>query len=111
MEIHIPRVEENAAGGDVSVLPLEVIDTSEALDELEPLSELQPLPPEPMEEGLELLPSADERGRDRNASDEGAAGMDSDERRGRAREEPEELRELEELEELEGAASERPSAP
>jgi hypothetical protein len=38
------------------------VETSEEnLEELEPLPELQPLPPEPIEEGLEFLPVADEK--------------------------------------------------
>ena len=42
-------------------LEAETVDTSgELLEELEPLPEVHPLPPEPVEEGLELLPAAEE---------------------------------------------------
>jgi hypothetical protein len=70
MEIRIPRGPQDGKGPEMPP-PVEVIDTSaELLEELQPMSDILPLPPEPVEEGLELLPVAEEGGqvRPREAS-------------------------------------------
>jgi hypothetical protein len=102
--------------------------SAESLEELIPLFEIQPLPLLPVEEGLEMLPPADEGGRAKIAAGEAGSIMASDELRGPVHGgemEPEELEEapepahrvtarpsvqapseLEEIEELEGVEEE-----
>jgi hypothetical protein len=62
VEIRVPGGEAADMFSNLAFeLEAETIDTSgELLEELEPLPEVHPLPPEPVEEGLELLPAVDE---------------------------------------------------
>ncbi len=64
VQIRIPRSPGPKEPAPELLAPVEVIDTStELLEELQPVQEILPLPPEPVEEGLELLPAAEEEGR------------------------------------------------
>ncbi len=68
IEVRIPSsaIERRASGGlkDAAQLAFDELSlktSEESLEELEPIAEIIPLPPEPVEEGLELLPVADEK--------------------------------------------------
>ena len=103
IEIRIPSRLQKA---EQESPPLEVRQEAEilneVLEELEPLTEILPLPPEPVEEGLELLPPADEdRGMQPKEWEAGIMvhGDEEDE-------EPEELKEI-----GKSSAEEKPAAP
>ncbi len=65
VEIRVPGEAVDMFSDLALALEAEAIDTSgELLEELEPLPEVRPLPPEPVEEGLELLPVVDEERHD-----------------------------------------------
>ncbi len=65
VQIRIPRGSQATKEATSELLPsVEVIDApTELLEELQPVQEILPLAPEPVEEGLELLPAAEEAGR------------------------------------------------
>jgi hypothetical protein len=69
IEVRIPGAAARTSADADAVLPATDIDYSaDKLEELETLQEIVPLPPEPVEEGLELLPPADEAGATRGAT-------------------------------------------
>src|SRR5208337_1715572 len=98
----IPRRDEQGAGKAAAGFPTVPgpvaaeggFVAGEQIEELVPLFEVQPLPPLPVEEGLEMLPPAEEAGRARIEAGEAALIMGGDEIRGSRlddMEEPEEL--------------------
>jgi hypothetical protein len=91
IEIRIPsRSLDGESGMQSAATKQEAEILSEVLEELEPLADILPLPPEPVEEGLELLPSADEEQRVQAKAWEAGIMVHGDEEE----EEPEELKEI-----------------
>jgi hypothetical protein len=101
VEVRIPSIE---ARGPVIELDFPAYDeprietSEEVLEELEPLLEMQPLPPIPIEEGLELLPMADEKTPGKTPFAEGWSLMSDHDREGEVTEGPDSSETLEELE-------------
>jgi hypothetical protein len=98
IEIRIPPVHSRGVSDELPADATGLVEegSPEALEELIPLFEIQPLPPLPVEEGLEMLPPAEDAGKAKIAAGEAASIMGSDELRGPVHGgemEPEELEE------------------
>jgi hypothetical protein len=107
IEIRIPG-GSTGGPGEQSTAFAEGGFAAEAIEELVPQFEIQPLPPLPVEEGLEMLPPAEEAGKAKTTAREAGSTMGSDELRGPVHGDDIEPEELEGAREPAGRADVQP---